>query len=95
MIIGRPDWQDDAACAGKPGDWWFPNLPRPGKPGWGPRIPQYDRARQVCAGCEVRKECREYAMRLPNFGHDHGMWGGLEPRQIIEKRRERRAIRPI
>lgn len=47
-----------------------------------------DDARKICAECEVRIECLEYALtnRI-----DHGVWGGCserERRRILRRRRE-------
>lgn len=41
-------------------------------------------AKRICSGCEVRKECLDYAL-----SHDQrfGIWGGLSPR---ERRRHER-----
>ena len=46
-----------------------------------------DKARKICADCEVQPECLEYAL---TYRIDHGVWGGAserERRRIIRKRR--------
>lgn len=63
-------WRSEAACAGKPTEWFFP----PNHAG----INGYKNGKETCAACPVRLECRrdhEAAEReldrvLP------GLWGG-------------------
>jgi WhiB family redox-sensing transcriptional regulator len=46
-------------------------------------------AKQVCARCPVRDECRDYALAA---GEEFGVWGGLnedERRAILEAAGER------
>jgi WhiB family transcriptional regulator, redox-sensing transcriptional regulator len=46
-----------------------------------------DRARRICAGCEVSAQCLEYALENRI---DHGVWGGTserERRRILKRRR--------
>lgn len=43
------------------------------------------RAKDVCARCEVRRECLDYA--LPRFDLD-GVWGGKTPGERKRLRRE-------
>jgi WhiB family redox-sensing transcriptional regulator len=43
-------------------------------------------AKAICAGCEVRDDCLEYALRIRET---HGIWGGLnefERRQLLRRR---------
>jgi WhiB family redox-sensing transcriptional regulator len=46
-----------------------------------------DRARRICATCDVKETCLEYALE----NHiDHGVWGGTserERRRILKRRR--------
>lgn len=74
-------WKDRANCA-------------PGAPGHLPVdafFPEYkanldQRVRAVCAGCEVRSECLEFA------GADRaGFWGGMSEKERRAWRRRRRA----
>jgi WhiB family transcriptional regulator, redox-sensing transcriptional regulator len=44
------------------------------------------RAQQVCARCQVRQECLDFAMRT---GEMHGIWGGTTPEERIRARRQR------
>ena len=67
-------WQQRAACRGKPVGWWFPT-----------KGESHDAARSLCAGCPVRAECLEYGLK-----EQHGIFGGLCPKQRRELRRERR-----
>ena len=49
-----------------------------------------DRARRICAGCEVASQCLEYAIteRI-----DHGVWGGCSERERRRIAKRRRASR--
>jgi WhiB family transcriptional regulator, redox-sensing transcriptional regulator len=72
--LEEPDWQERALCAQTDPEAFFPEK------GGSTR-----EAKRICAGCEVRAECLEYAL-----AHDErfGIWGGLSER---ERRRLRRA----
>ncbi|WP_083849743.1 MULTISPECIES: WhiB family transcriptional regulator [Rhodococcus] len=42
--------------------------------------PQRERtAKNICRRCPVITECRQYAI---HFGEQHGVWGGLTPREL-------------
>jgi WhiB family redox-sensing transcriptional regulator len=74
-VVDEPDWQERALCAQTDPEAFFPEK------GGSTR-----EAKRICAGCEVRAECLEYAL-----AHDErfGIWGGLSER---ERRRLRRAV---
>jgi len=65
-------WRYRAACRGADLDLFFPGRGESAEP-----------ARRVCAGCQVREPCLDYALR---HGIAHGIWGGLAER-------DRRALR--
>jgi WhiB family redox-sensing transcriptional regulator len=69
------DWQERALCAQTDPEAFFPEK------GGSTR-----EAKRICAGCEVRAECLEYALM-----HDErfGIWGGLSERE--RRRLKRRA----
>ncbi len=78
-LFGEPDeqeWQERALCAQTDPEAFFPEK------GGSTR-----EAKRICAGCEVRSECLEYAL-----GHDErfGIWGGLSERE--RRRLKRRAV---
>lgn len=58
---------DQALCAGRDPEIWFP-----GSTGNGART-AVARAAAICAGCPVQVECREYAEQVPATD---GVWGG-------------------
>lgn len=69
-IFGMPEetsWQERALCAQTDPEAFFPEKNMPNR-----------EAKRVCAGCEVRKECLDYALK-----HDErfGVWGGLSERE--------------
>src|SRR5262249_47998231 len=69
----QPEWQGRALCAQTDPEAFFPEK------GGSTR-----EAKQICAGCEVRAECLEYALA---FDERFGIWGGLSER---ERRRLKR-----
>lgn len=64
-------WQLRAACRGPESVLFFP-------PSSAERREEREarelRAKAICAGCPVRRECLDYAMRIRE---PHGIWGGL------------------
>jgi WhiB family transcriptional regulator, redox-sensing transcriptional regulator len=69
------EWRDRAACRRMPAEVFFPKA--------GDNRTIYEPARQVCSGCEVRVECRDYAVAS---GEPYGMWGGLSPEELRKLR---------
>ncbi|SDX87577.1 transcription factor WhiB [Saccharopolyspora shandongensis] len=69
------EWQERALCAQTDPEAFFPEK------GGSTR-----EAKRICAGCEVRSECLEYALQ-----HDErfGIWGGLSER---ERRKLKRRV---
>lgn len=65
-------WQDRAACAGTPIEWWFPSSRSD--------INVMKAAIAVCGHCPVKADCLDYALSdLPT--RDHGIWAGTTPEQ--------------
>ncbi|MGH3866041.1 MAG: WhiB family transcriptional regulator [Pseudonocardiaceae bacterium] len=60
-------WQERALCAQTDPEAFFPEK------GGSTR-----EAKRICAGCEVRAECLEYAL---TFDERFGIWGGLSERE--------------
>ena len=61
-FLGRPAWHSWAACIDEPRSTFF--------------LAQGEdasRAKAICAGCEVRQECLDYALADPATV---GIWGG-------------------
>ncbi|HEV2809668.1 MAG TPA: WhiB family transcriptional regulator [Acidimicrobiales bacterium] len=71
----RPEWQARGSCRGT-SESFFPT-----------RGEDLNQARRVCAGCQVRSECLDYALE---HGIRHGVWGGTSE---AERRRIRQARR--
>lgn len=71
------DWMRRGSCVGEPAEFWFPIAGRPS-------AQITEEAKRICAGCEVRSECLDYAMRN---GEHYGTWGGMT---VAERRRLRR-----
>ena len=73
-------WAERAACRGMADTdptVFFPDIDR------GQTSPHvWDRAREICDGCEVRLECLRFQMAFEEVtGRRDGMWGGLTPRE--------------
>jgi WhiB family transcriptional regulator, redox-sensing transcriptional regulator len=70
-----PDWQHQAACAGREGDLWFPD---------DADAATARKARRVCRGCPVLASCRAAGM----LGDEHGVWGAAtrnERRVLVDQ----------
>jgi WhiB family redox-sensing transcriptional regulator len=77
------NWRAEGACLTADPDLFFPISPA------GPGEMQITRAKSICAGCEVQRQCLEFAL-----AHDqvYGIWGGTTPEdRQRERRRKRRA----
>ncbi len=73
-------WQDKANCKGANADLFFPE-----------RGASTRKAKTICAACQVRVECLEFALLE---SEKFGIWGGLserERRRIRKQRALRRA----
>jgi WhiB family redox-sensing transcriptional regulator len=68
------DWRAAGACLSADPDLFFPIAAGvlAGR--------QITEARQICAGCRVRQQCLDFAMRT---GETHGIWGGTTPEERI------------
>lgn len=73
-------WREAGACASVDPDLFFP-ISMAGK-----AAAQIARARHVCAGCAVRRECLDFALAT---GETEGIWGGTTPDERIRARRQR------
>lgn len=67
MWAPTPDWFRAAACKGMDPTLFFPERGEPTAP-----------AKQVCAGCEVREKCLEFALLT---GEKTGVWGGVSEKE--------------
>jgi WhiB family transcriptional regulator, redox-sensing transcriptional regulator len=76
-VIDDLAWQQDAPCGQTDLEAFFP-----GKGG------SVREAKRVCASCDVKERCLEYAMKNDER---FGVWGGLSERDRRKLRRERAA----
>ncbi|HJY72219.1 MAG TPA: WhiB family transcriptional regulator [Streptosporangiaceae bacterium] len=78
------NWRSAAACRLADQDLFFPISAT------GSAARQIARAKTICAGCGVRRECLEFAL---THEQNYGIWGGTtaEDRQR-DRRRRRRAV---
>jgi WhiB family redox-sensing transcriptional regulator len=78
-------WQWQAACRGEEAGLFFaPNHYETKNQ----KDAREHRAKSICAGCPVRIDCLEYAVRIRE---PHGIWGGLNEleRRHLVRHRER------
>lgn len=82
--LRREAWMRLGACRRVPEmqrDWFFaPD----GSEIKADRVRREAAAKSVCAGCNVRRSCLEYALRN---GEDHGIWGGMTEAERASSRR--------
>ncbi|MFD8687495.1 WhiB family transcriptional regulator [Streptomyces sp. NPDC059651] len=64
------DWQRLAACRGMDSSVFYSPAGERG----GRRHAREERARRICDGCPVRRECARMALR---HKETYGVWGGL------------------
>lgn len=67
-------WQSFASCRGKNADLFFPD-----------RGASTREAKRICGQCEVRIECRDYAI---SHNERFGIWGGMSERERRRFRKE-------
>lgn len=79
------DWRNRAACVNEDPELFFPIGTT------GPAVEQAKIAKRVCAACDIREECLEFALAS---NQDAGIWGGLteDERRSLRRRRQRRRI---
>lgn len=75
LAIDDLSWQDYSSCRGADADLFFPE-----------RGASTRKAKSICAACEVRVECLEFAIVS---GEKFGIWGGLSERERRRIRKER------
>ena len=79
------DWRHRAACLNEDPELFFPIGSS------GPAMAQVERAKAVCATCDVQDTCLKWALEN---NQDAGVWGGLsEDERRTLKRRTARARR--
>lgn len=89
---GPEDWRAGAPCLDEEPELFFPV-------GDGPAAQeQITEAKIVCAGCEAREVCLEWALGRDAKGRvrgEYGVWGGLseDERRAEMRRRSRRSGR--
>ncbi|MFQ5967107.1 MAG: WhiB family transcriptional regulator [Acidimicrobiia bacterium] len=75
LAIDDLSWQDKASCSGADADLFFPE-----------RGASTRQAKAICAECEVRVECLEFALQ---HSEKFGIWGGLSERERRKIRKQR------
>jgi len=80
------EWWSLAACQSADPDLFFP-ISAPG-----PAPAQVARAKAVCAGCPVQRDCLRYALAADPL---QGVWGGMseEERRLLRQREAKARMR--
>lgn len=78
MAYSSTDWMENGNCVGVNPDLMFPGRGHNN---------ELREAKSVCAGCIVKDECLEFALKE---GIQHGIWGGKSERERRRLRGERR-----
>lgn len=81
------DWRAAGACLSADPDLFFPIAI-----GTAAAVMQVSKAQRICAGCRVRQQCLDFAMRT---GEVNGIWGGTTPEERIRARRRRTRRRRV
>lgn len=71
MLNAGLEWQELANCLGSPLDLFFPDSHEKTK---------LAKAKTICAGCQVKTECLEYALSFTDRALP-GVWGGTTENQ--------------
>lgn len=83
--LDRPEWEEQAACAGLPQEWFFSDID------WvRGKLEDHLPGLRVCLTCPVLAECREDAVMDPS--RDYGIWGGMTTVQRRKERRRRKGL---
>jgi WhiB family redox-sensing transcriptional regulator len=85
--MANSEWWRQGACLSAEPDLFFP-ISSHGAAGGADAA----RAKRICAGCQVRCECLDYALRTRQV---HGIWGGSteDERRILQNRARKAAAR--
>lgn len=78
-MIPAHDLWDDALCAQVGIELFFPGKGESATP-----------AKRVCRACPVQERCLEWALSVPVWMDQDGVYGGLSPRQRRTLRAQRR-----
>ncbi|HWM95572.1 MAG TPA: WhiB family transcriptional regulator [Streptosporangiaceae bacterium] len=72
LLVPEGQWRSFAACRSADPDLFFPVSSS------GQSLAQVAKAKAICAGCQVRRECLAFALRTHQA---HGVWGGLSEQE--------------
>ena len=80
MIEYVSNWRAASACLNTDPDVFFPVAVGTAS------TKQVARALRICDGCQVRRQCLDFALRS---GEKDGIWGGTTPEDRVRARRSR------
>jgi WhiB family redox-sensing transcriptional regulator len=73
--VNDDDWRTRAACRDKPVEIFHPPFQSGGNVAGAVAY-----AKSICAGCPVRRDCLDFALRIEQWeGVMPAVWGGLDP----------------
>lgn len=73
----------NAACNGKPTEWWFPERTDKSGPELRSIFANTKLAISICKTCECAAECLQYSIE----NHETGIWGGMGEKSRKRARR--------
>jgi WhiB family transcriptional regulator, redox-sensing transcriptional regulator len=79
------DWRSQSACRDTDPELFFPLS------AWGPGQAQIASAKAICAHCEVRSDCLQFAL---SSGQEFGIWGGTSEDERRAMRRAQLVLKP-
>jgi WhiB family redox-sensing transcriptional regulator len=86
VLDNRAEWWSRAACSTTDPELFFPIASA------GPAAQQLAQAKAICARCEIRQACLDYAL---DAGPIQGVWGGTteHERRLLRQRGRRARVR--
>jgi WhiB family redox-sensing transcriptional regulator len=69
--VKRDHWREDALCVGQPLEVFFASQTL--------AEDRWDKAKEICAKCTVKKQCLKLVINLPEDDDRWGVFGGLSP----------------
>jgi WhiB family redox-sensing transcriptional regulator len=75
--MSYPQWTETPACAGTNTEMWFCEDNEPG-------YREANLLKRICAGCPVKQQCFDYALR----NSVQGYWAGTTPRHRSQLRKQ-------
>lgn len=80
-MISQNDWMINANCRDAHNEVFFPTTKEDDR---------FEKAKEICRGCRVKRECLALVMDLPEHDDRWGVFGGLDPNERWLRRQGKR-----